>query len=203
MGAALSDEYGMQSSTIRIIPNGSRAASAEPVATTGKTSHVLAAGRMWDDAKNVKALCAIAHSIDWPILVAGDVEAPNDPTCEVSGVHLLGRLSAAAIRHRYRRASIYALPARYEPFGLSVLEAAAAGCALVLGDIPSLRENWCGAAAFVAPDDHAALASTLRRLIADRDARIDLGRRAAARAQMFSAARMATAYSQLYRSLLT
>jgi glycosyltransferase involved in cell wall biosynthesis len=118
-------------------------------------------------------------------------------------VHLLGRLSAAAIRHRYRRASIYALPARYEPFGLSVLEAAAAGCALVLGDIASLRENWCGAAAFVAPDDHAALASTLRRLIADRDERIDLGHRAAARAQMFSAARMANAYSQLYRSLLT
>ncbi len=33
------------------------------------------------------------------------------------------------------------LPARYEPFGLSVLEAALSGCALVLGDIPSLRES--------------------------------------------------------------
>ena len=203
MASALSDEYGMRASTIQIIPNGSRAASAEPVGAAGKASYVLAAGRMWDDAKNVKALCAIADSIDWPILVAGDVEGYNTANCEVSGVHLLGRLSAAAIRHRYRRASIYALPARYEPFGLSVLEAAAAGCALVLGDIPSLRENWCGAAAFVAPDDHAALASTLRELIADRNARIDLGRRAAARSQMFSATRMADGYTQVYRSLLT
>ena len=34
----------------------------------------------------------------------------------------------------------------YEPFGLSILEAAASGCALVLGDIPTLRENWSEAA---------------------------------------------------------
>ena len=34
------------------------------------------------------------------------------------------------------------LPARYEPFGLSILEAALSGCALVLGDLPSLRELW-------------------------------------------------------------
>ena len=34
------------------------------------------------------------------------------------------------------------------------LEAALCGCALVLGDIPSLREVWGDAALFVAPDDH-------------------------------------------------
>ena len=54
----------------------------------------------------------------------------------------------------YGDASIFALPARYEPFGLSILEAALSGCALVLGDLPSLRELWTGAAMFVPPDDH-------------------------------------------------
>ena len=43
-------------------------------------------------------------------------------------------------------AAIFARPARYEPFGLAILEAAQAGCALVLGDIPSLRELWADAA---------------------------------------------------------
>jgi hypothetical protein len=47
------------------------------------------------------------------------------------------------------------LPARYEPFGLSVLEAALSGCALVPGDIASLRGNWDGVAEFVCPDDAA------------------------------------------------
>ena len=54
------------------------------------------------------------------------------------------------------RAAIYALPARYEPFGLSILEAALSGCALVIGDIPSLREIWADAALFVPSDGHDA-----------------------------------------------
>ena len=50
-------------------------------------------------------------------------------------------LSGEDIRPWFARAGIYALPAVYEPFGLSVLEAALSGCALVLGDIPSLARN--------------------------------------------------------------
>jgi glycosyltransferase involved in cell wall biosynthesis len=101
----------------------------------------------------------------------------------------------------YARASIYALPARYEPFGLSILEAASAGCALVLGDIATLRENWDGAADFVAPDDGDALAGAIQRLIDDplrRDRQARLARR---RARRFPADRMAAAYLTLYREL--
>ena len=50
--------------------------------------------------------------------------------------------------------------ALYEPFGLAVLEAAQAGCALVLSDIPTFRELWDGAALFVA-------AATTPRLCAE------------------------------------
>src|SRR5690606_16526783 len=98
----------------------------------------------------------------------------------------------AAMRRCYRRAPIYCLPARYEPFGLTPLEAATHGCALVLGDIPSLREVWGDAAAFVPPDDTNALARQLNRLIADRAARHKLAERCQARAAQFSRARMAT-----------
>jgi hypothetical protein len=67
------------------------------------------------------------------------------------GVHCLGELPRDALAARAGAASIYALPARYEPFGLSVLEAALSGCALVLGDIASLRETWGDAAVYVPP----------------------------------------------------
>jgi glycosyltransferase involved in cell wall biosynthesis len=63
------------------------------------------------------------------------------------------------------RAAIYVLPARYEPFGLSALEAALSGCALVLGDLPSLREIWGETAVFIPPDDSEALHSAVSALI--------------------------------------
>jgi glycogen(starch) synthase len=158
---------------------------------------------VWDEAKNITALGAVGDAIGWPIYVAGDARGPAGEMRDIANVRLLGRVPAPVLADWYRRAAIYALPARYEPFGLSVLEAAAAGCALVLGDIDSLRENWCGAARFVSPDDHAGLAATLRALIADRDARLDLARRAAERAELFTMKRTADAYLQLYQSMLT
>jgi glycogen synthase len=202
MGAALAREYRTQK-PVSVIPNGSYRPMREPHYLPKKQPIVLAAGRVWDEAKNVKALGAIADAIGWPIYVAGDSRGPAGEICEIDNVRLLGRLPAASLAGWYRRAAIYALPARYEPFGLSVLEAAAAGCALVLGDIDSLRENWCGAARFVAPDDHAGLAATLRDLIGDREARVELARRAAERAELFTVERTADAYLQLYQSMLT
>ena len=65
-----------------------------------------------------------------------------------------------------RRASIYAFPAKYEPFGLSVLEAALARCALVLGDTQSLREIWRDAAIYVPPDSAERLRDVLKTLTA-------------------------------------
>ena len=68
-------------------------------------------------------------------------------------------------------------PARYEPFGLSPLEAALAGCALVLGDIPSLREVWGDAALYVRPDDPDALRQAIAALAGDRRRRDASARR--------------------------
>ena len=75
------------------------------------------------------------------------------------------------------------LPARYEPFGLSVLEAALSGCALVLGDIASLREVWQDAALYVPPDDAGALTAALARLIAEPELRHSLATSARKRAE--------------------
>jgi glycosyltransferase involved in cell wall biosynthesis len=98
-------------------------------------------------------------------------------------------------------APIYALPARYEPFGLSVLEAALSGCALVLGDIASLREIWGPSALYVPPDDHPCLRATLRRLIEDPAAQIRLGAAARTRGLQFTTPRMTKAYLAAYATL--
>jgi glycosyltransferase involved in cell wall biosynthesis len=196
---AVDREYGSGSYSY-VIPNGCGATPAP--AFRAKEPMVLAAGRAWDEAKNVAALCDVASRVDWPVVVAGDTRPPDGRQCERLTVRTLGRLPSGEMANWYRRAAIYALPARYEPFGLSVLEAAAAGCALVLGDIPSLRENWNGAALFVPPDDRGALERALRRLIADPFVRGRLARQARKRAARFTTDRMSRCYLRVYEDIV-
>jgi glycosyltransferase involved in cell wall biosynthesis len=117
-------------------------------------------------------------------------------------VRWLGALPPAAISLWYAQAAIFVAPARYEPFGLAALEAALAGCALVLGDIPTLRELWTGAALFVPPDDREQLTHVLGLLIADDELRATFGRLARQRGATFSAARMTTAYRNAYAKVI-
>ena len=162
---------------------------------------ILAAGRLWDQGKNLAALDAVAPQLDWPVRLAGSTSHPDGGSVLPSSARCLGELPVEELASHLSAASIYALPARYEPFGLSVLEAGLCECALVLGDIPSLREIWGPAALYVAPDDHAALQRTLCRLIEDSAERLRLGAAARARALQFTPARMADDYLAAYALL--
>ena len=131
-----------------VIYNG-RAPSA--VAPCEKEPFIFTAGRLWDEAKNAVTLDAAAREIPWPVIAAGELRAPGGAEASLDHLISLGRLDAGNVAEWMARASVFALPALYEPFGLTPLEAALAGCALVLGDIPSLREIWDEAAFFVPP----------------------------------------------------
>jgi glycosyltransferase involved in cell wall biosynthesis len=151
-----------------VIPNG-RAASG---IVRPKEPFVLGAGRRWDEAKNLAAL----ERLELPVVVAG------------------GDVARDELDELYARATVFASPARYEPFGLAILEAALAGCALVLGDLPSLRETWGDDALYVDPDDDEALAAAIRSALAD-------PRPALERARRLTPARMAEAYLASYARL--
>jgi glycogen(starch) synthase len=193
---ALTENYPGAIGNARVIPNGRDLALFRP---RMKSRFIFAAGRLWDEGKNIAALGAVASRLPWPVYIAGDRGAHAQPAAP--GVFALGLLAARDLAHFYGRAAIYALPARYEPFGLSVLEAAMSGCALVLGDIPSLRENWTNAAIFVPPNDPEALEAALKQLISDSNLRGSLRTRARARARRFTPRRMANAYLATYRDV--
>ena len=167
-----------------------------------KEEIILSVGRIWDEAKNIAALARVAESLSWPVCVAGEEEHPEGGSSVVANVIRMGQLPPRRLASWFAAASIYALPARYEPFGLTILEAAMSGCALVLGDIPSLRELWEGAALFVPPDDTAALGRTLTTLCAERELREQLAEKALERSRVFSSARMTTEYLAAYDWLL-
>ena len=115
----------------------------------------------------------------------------------------VGRADAERLGELYGRAAVFAAPARYEPFGLAALEAGLAGCALVLGDVATLREVWDDAAVYVDPFDDDALAATLQRLLTDDGVRERLGEAARRRALSYPRERMAAAYARLYRRVVT
>jgi glycosyltransferase involved in cell wall biosynthesis len=162
----------------------------------GKEDLILVAGRLWDRAKNIAALAGAGKGLRWPVLIAGPA---NDDT--PTGIAWLGSLAHDDLQARMQRAAIFASPALYEPFGLSVLEAASAGCALLLSDIATFRELWSGAALFVDPTDMESIHGALNALCADGNRRAQLQRAARSRSQRYSLARMASAYLQLYKNL--
>ena len=195
----LEREYGALPRAV-VVPHGEPAQDSTD--TRHRSDFILSAGRLWDEAKNVAALVAVAERVPFPVVVAGADQLDGNKGTPIQGIRHLGVLTPVALRHWMSRAAIYALPARYEPFGLSVLEAAHAGCALVLGDIESLRELWEGAALFVPPNDHDALAEELTLLCRNRFLRQRLARRALARARTFRPSDMVEAYLREYAGLL-
>jgi glycosyltransferase involved in cell wall biosynthesis len=185
----------------RVIWNG----TALQTAASSKQPFILAAGRLWDEAKNLSLLTSVAAESDWPLRVAGPLAISADaaigPT--TANATYLGMLPHGALLDEMRRAAVFASPARYEPFGLTVLEAAACGCALALADIASFGELWSGAAVFFDPCDPQALLAALRRLCRDGALRRRLQRAAAARARHYSLATMTARYCGLYETMST
>ena len=194
---ALTVEYGPVAHG-RVVPNGRDASAFRP---GRKEPIVLTVGRLWDDAKNVRGVVDAMDGLPWDAYVAGDHTPPMHAGGGLrpsDGVHWLGALAPDAVAGWMGRAAVYALPARYEPFGLSALEAALSGCALVLGDVPSLRELWGEAASFVAPSRPDALRTAIHELMSDDALRVERAAAAHTRALALSPARMAAGYLDTY-----
>ena len=159
---------------------------------------VFTAGRLWDEGKNVATLDRAAARVDAPFQAAGPTCGPNGASIAPDRLVTLGELPEGRIAGLLAARPVYASAALYEPFGLSVLEAAQAGCALVLSDIATHRELWDGAAIFVEPSDDRSFAAAIRRLFADRRTRDELGRSARERARQYAPERMARAMAEVY-----
>jgi glycogen synthase len=207
---ALQHHYGPLART-RVIPNG-RAATWLPFGvrdgfgrypghSTLPSPLVLAAGRVWDESKDMATLAAAAPLMRWPVFVAGPDRDPAGRRHRLEGVHQLGNLTPGALRAWYRRAAVFVQPSLYEPFGLAPLEAARAGAALVLSDIPSLREVWADVATYVAPRDSRGLAAAVNALAGQPALLAERAAAALQRARALTARTMALRYHGAYREV--
>jgi glycogen synthase len=120
-------------------------------------------------------------------------------------VDFLGRVDDARLVRLFRDARLYVTPTRYEGFGLTLLEAMAAGCPIVSSDIPVVDEiiqhgvnGW-----LTRYDDPEALAAGITHLL-DRPElcrRLVDGGRAALR-ERFAEARLLPRVETLYRQAM-
>jgi len=114
----------------------------------------------------------------------------------------IGRVPVADLAGHLADADVVAFPSTYEGFGIPVLEAMAAGVAVLVADGTPAADLVQGCDAIVGAGDPAAWAEALDRLLADRDHRTALAARvlAAARDRTWEAS--AAALERAWRLLL-
>jgi glycosyltransferase involved in cell wall biosynthesis len=186
--------------TPQVVHNGRTSLVATP--SSAIHDRVLTVGRLWDRVKRAELLDRVAARLTVPFDAAGAVTGPHGERVALDHLHLLGQIDGTALGRQLAARPIFVSAASFEPFGLAVLEAASAGCALVLSDIASFRELWDGAALFVPEDDEAAYADAIESLIGDVELRLRLGGAARQRAARYTPRAMADGMLAVYADLL-
>jgi glycosyltransferase involved in cell wall biosynthesis len=92
-----------------------------------------------------------------PLVLAGSARA------DAPGVRTVERPGAAALADLHAHARALVHPSRHEGFGLTVLEALAAGTPVIAADVAAVREVAGEAAEYVTPGDAGAVAAALSR----------------------------------------
>ena len=150
--------------------------------------------------KNLAALVPAARALaadGIDVVVAGGHRPQFAPEHGLDALRLLGHVDDALLPGLYAGAEAFALPSRYEGFGLPVLEAMASGTPVVAADATALPET-CGGAALLAPPAGEAFAAALADLLGDAGARERLRAAGLQRAAAFSWDRTASAVDALF-----
>lgn len=166
-----------------------------------KEKYIFSMGRIWDEAKNIDEIVKAAPLIPYNIYIAGNNQGYITADLPAN-VRFIGYLSPTEIINWLSSASVYLLPVKYEPFGYTFLEAAFSGCALVTGDIDSMREIWDDAAIYTDTSDPLKLAEQVNALMYDDDLRAGMAEKARKRAETnYTLEKMAEEYVALYRQI--
>lgn len=154
----------------------------------------------------LRALAAIPAAERAPLVVAGEFGWKFEPVLravrdlELSPwVRFLGYVRAGDLPALYQLATVFVFPSLDEGFGLPVLEAFAAGTAVVASTAGAIPEVAGDAAVLVPTADVEALASALRSLLADADRRAHLVEQGRSRAASYTWRATALAHLSAYR----
>ncbi len=185
MARELERQYELEDA-VRVIRHGTQAA---PRGGTERGLLGVACGDQGDPSERLELLVSIAPKLPGPIGIAGET-----PRTLPRPLVALGKPSRKELLALVAGARIFVSLSRYDPLGIHVLDAQAAGARLVLLDTPRNRELWSGAADLV--HDSESLAGAIRRAAAaPRLKRPEIPR--------YPIASTAAAYVRLYEEVLS
>jgi len=122
---------------------------------------------------------------------------------EAAGVRFEGTVSDRRKREMLASSSIFCAPnTGGESFGITLIEAMAAGCAVVSTDLPAFVSVTGGVAEHVGVNDSKRLADVLLGLLANPERVRDLARAARARANVFDWTRVLPRWIMLYEQAI-
>ncbi|HEY3959528.1 MAG TPA: glycosyltransferase family 1 protein [Solirubrobacteraceae bacterium] len=173
----------------------------EELATLPPPGFVLSVGTL-EPRKNLPRLVAAYRELDsdlrrsHPLVVVGALGWQTGETLEAlrslgDDCVMLGRVSDAALAELYRRCAVFCYPSLGEGFGLPVLEAMAAGAAVLTSSTSSLPEVGGEAVAYADPYDVQGISRQLEALLRSPERRAQLGALGCERAEEFSWERFA------------
>ncbi|HVX44664.1 MAG TPA: glycosyltransferase family 1 protein [Mycobacteriales bacterium] len=144
-----------------------------------------------------------------PLLIVGQPGWGGvDPVAEAARqgidadrIRVLGRIDDALLARVLRQAMMLVMPSRAEGFGLPLVEAMAAGTAVVHSDAPALVEVGGGAGRVVPRDSPRLLAEALREVAEDETLRAQLVAAGRKHAEQYTWSAVAEAVWGLYAAL--
>lgn len=189
-----------------------------PPSPPDREQTILFAGRVVRDkgADTFVEACAAAlpHLPGWrAVMIGADRFGPDSPEtpwiaalrprAAAAKVEMWGYRPHAEVMAAMARAAIIVVPSRWpEPFGLTALEAMAAGGALLCAPRGGLPEVFGDAGLAIDPDNPATLAATIRELAANPARLAALGEAGRARARQFDLPVAAARLDALRRQIL-
>ncbi|WP_298818308.1 glycosyltransferase family 4 protein [Chloroflexus sp.] len=183
-GAATLTARGADSARIWVVSGGCDRLLARLPANIPREPLVIAVGQ-WIPRKNQARLArAWAQSAvnGWRLELIGDIAADPVYAAEVwqaardcgSTVTVCGPLSDDELAERYARASVFALPTRFEGYGLVFAEALACGLPVIAGAVGPIPALVGSAGLLVSPDDEQALTTALHTIVTNNTLRARL-----------------------------
>ncbi|MEM7021679.1 MAG: glycosyltransferase family 4 protein [Pseudomonadota bacterium] len=186
---------------VDIIPNFFDARPVERLSTDRR--RVLVVSRLVK-RKGVDSLIDAMAELpsDWELVVAGDGPCLPDLRRQAAARDLrarfLGHVARNQLDELYASAAIFALPSLQENFPMTLLEAMAAGCAVVTTRTEGCVEVVGDAAALIKPGSVDDLRAKLWHLMEDEGACAALGRQGLERVKQFSSAAVVEKFQSLF-----
>ncbi|MDV3243544.1 MAG: glycosyltransferase family 4 protein [Nitrososphaerales archaeon] len=191
---------------VHVIPNGVDTSFFAPGRRS--SNKVLICSRL-DPRKNIGEALAALGEVGAPLELEVVGEGPERSRLE--GIasryryphRFTGALPEEELRNAYATARVFVSSSSSEGFGISVLQAMAAGCAVVVSDLPAHRELVDHMANGMVYSREKELAEYVTLLLKNDDLAEKLGARAREKAKQYSWESVATRTKELYLSLLS